>query len=412
MKSLIWLALAALMLGIAACTEELNPVSADKGSVDTSDEAVLSKRGKQTLYAITHLASLGGTDNQGNGINNQRWVVGASNLPGNGSAHATLWKKGTLVDLGTLGGPGSNSNVAWPGVNSRGMIVGISETGEPGGENWSCRFFFPSTTGERCVGFLWQDGVMSELPTWPGGINGFATGINNRGQIVGWAENGVEDPTCNPPVVRQFRGFLLDARTGKMRELAPLPGDSTSTGNAINERGQVVGISGECANAVGGFSARHAVLWEPDGTAIDIGNLGGEAWHTPMDINERSEVVGFGNPDTVPGDDFGIQAFYWSRHSGIVPIGVLEGQVRSQALGINNRGQVVGQSSGSPAGRRAFLWKDGILTDLNDLVEPSYEGILLSAGSINDAGVITGAALDPETGATVTFIATPNRGHR
>ena len=191
-----------------------------------------------------------------------------------------------------------------------------------------------------------------------------------------------------------------------MTELPPLPGDSTSAATAINDRGQVVGISGDCANAVGGFSARHAVLWDR-GTVVEIANLGGEAWHTPMDINNRGEVVGFGNPSDVPGATFGIQAFYWSPGSGIVPIGVLDGQSTSQALGINGRGQVVGQSSGSPDGRRAFLWEDGELIDLNDLAEPDYEGILLTAGYINDAGIITGVALDPVTGDEVAFTATP-----
>lgn len=405
MRSPHCLALMVIAMGLFACGEQSDPVSADNGG-----DVETSQRG-QVVYEVTHLPSLGGTSSSGNGISNQGRIVGSSNLPGDGSAHASLWQRGSLVDLGTLGGPGANSNVAWPGINSRGMIVGISETDEPGGENWSCRFFFPSATGRQCLGFVWENGVMTALPTWPGGTNGFATEVNNRGQVVGWAENGVEDPTCNPPVVHQFRGFMYDTRTGEMKELTPLPGDSTSTGNAINERGQVVGISGECSNAVGGFSAQHAVLWEPDGTAIDIGNLGGEAWHTPMDINERGDVVGFGNPAGVPGDVFQSHAFLWTRRGGIVDLGVLEEDASSQGLGINNRGQVVGLSR-SPGGDRAVLWQDGVITDLNTRVEPGYTGTLLVAGHINDAGVITGSARDADTGETVTFVATPTRRDR
>lgn len=393
-------AAAALVVGLVACDNDSNPTGVD----ETAD--VRPAQLDNVVYEITHLSSLGGTASSGNGINNRGLVVGSSDLAGGGSAHAALWENGTLTDLGTLGGP--NSNVAWPGVtNSGDLIVGISETADPGGTNWSCRFFFPATTGNQCLGFFYENGVMTEIPTWPGGTNGFATGVNSRGQVVGWAENGVEDPTCNDPVVHQFRGYIFDTRTGEMTELTPLPGDSTSTGNAINHRGQVVGISGECSNAVGGFSAQHAVLWEPDGTAIDLGNLGGEAWHTPMDINEKGEVVGFGNPDNVPGAAFGIEAWYWSPHTGIDSLGVLPGQVTSQALGINNRGQVVGTSSGSPDGRRAFIWDGGELIDLNDLVDPAYEGTLLVAGHINDAGLITGVALDPDTGDEVAFTAKP-----
>jgi hypothetical protein len=68
---------------------------------------------------------------------------------------------------------------------------------------------------------------------------------------------------------------------------------------------------------------------------------------------------------------------------------------------------VVGTSSGSPDGLRAFIWDGGDLIDLNDLADPAYEGTLLVAGHINDAGVITGVALDPDTGDEVAFVATP-----
>ncbi len=399
MRTRALLAVTALAFGLAACDTESNPAG-----VETTTNTEQSRL-DNIAYEIVHLSSLGGTASSGNGINTRGLVVGSSNLP-SGGAHAALWENDALTDLGTLGG--LNSSVAWPGINTSGtMVVGIAETPEPGGETWACRFFFPTATGNQCLGFVYEDGVMSALPTFEGGTNGFATGANSRGQVVGWAENDVMDPTCNAPVVFQFRAALWEPRRDAMTELAPLPGDSTSAATAVNDSGQVVGISGDCANAVGGFSARHAVLWEKDGSVSRIGDLGGEAWHTPMDINNRGEVVGFGNPDDVPGAAFGIEAFYWSPHTGIDSLGVLPGQVTSQALGINNRGQVVGTSGGSPDGRRAFIWDGGVLIDLNDLVDPAYEGTLLVAGHINDAGLITGVALDSDTGDEVTFIAKP-----
>ena len=115
------------------------------------------------------------------------------------------------------------------------------------------------------------------LPTF-GGNQGFATGINGRGQVVGWAETTIQDPTCNTPQVLQFRAGLWDTQLSTMTELPPLHGDSTSAATAINEVGQAVGISGDCDVAVGRFSARHAVLWD-HGTATEIANLGGTSWH-------------------------------------------------------------------------------------------------------------------------------------
>jgi probable HAF family extracellular repeat protein len=318
--------------------------------------------------------------------------------------HATLWQGSSVIDLGTLGGP--NSSVSWPGQNNGGTIVGIAETGtlDPLGEQWSCSFFFPTFTGHICLGFVWESGVMTPLPTL-GGNNGFATGVNSRGQVVGWAETPIHDPTCNSPQVLQFRAVLWEPKADLVQELPPLPGDSTSAATGINARGQVVGISGDCDIAVGRFSARHAVLWDK-GTPIDIGDLGGVSWHTPMAINARGDVVGFSNP---PGDEdgsFNAHAVLWPKGADIQDLGTLPGDRTSQALGINARGQVVGVSRG-PGGSRAFIWENGVMTDLNTLVEPGYSGRLLLAGDISDRGEITGATLDPDTGEVVTFVATP-----
>src|SRR5437870_3256750 len=63
-------------------------------------------------YTVTDLDTLGGTVARGNSINNAGWVSGYSNLPGDTSRHAALWRNGTAIeDLGTLGGP--NSSVTW-----------------------------------------------------------------------------------------------------------------------------------------------------------------------------------------------------------------------------------------------------------------------------------------------------------
>jgi probable HAF family extracellular repeat protein len=364
----------------------------------------LARAEQPTLYQVRQLGSLGGTTSAGNGINDRAWVMGASNLSGDQTTHATLWRDGATVDLGTLGGP--NSAVLWPVKNNAGLIVGVAETPEidPLGEAWSCSFFFPSATGHTCLGFVWQDGRMKPLPTL-GGNNGFATGVNNRGQVVGWAENTVHDATCNAPQVLQFRAVLWDIRHDQVRELPPLPGDSVSAATAINDQGQVVGISGICDNAVGRFSAVHAVLWN-NGIPVDLGDLGGEAWNTPMAINDRGEVVGFAN---LPGDDpgaFNAHAFLWTEGDGMRDLGTLPGDAISQALGINGRRQVVGLSCGG-SGCRAFLWEGGVMTDLNTRVTLGYGGRLVFANDINDAGAISGQAIDPETGDAVAFVAAP-----
>lgn len=286
-------------------------------------------RAKQTvIYHVRNLGSLGGTTSAGNSINDRGWISGTSNLAGDQTTHATLWMGEATIDLGTLGGP--NSAVLWPVKNEAGMIVGVTETAEidPLGEAWSCSFFFPSATGHTCLGFVWQNGEMEPLATL-GGNNGFATGANNQGQVVGWAENTVHDPTCNPPQVLQFRAVQWDTRHDEVTELPPLPGDTVSAATAVNDRGQVVGISGICDNAVGRFSAAHAVLWD-DGLAVELGDLGGEAWNTPMAINGRGDVVGFANVSG--GGGFNAHAFLWTEADGMQDLGTLPGDTISQAL--------------------------------------------------------------------------------
>lgn len=376
-------------------------------AVASADRTAFAGSAGEIRYEVKNLPSLGGTSSRGNSINERGWVLGLSHLPGDQTGHASLWRDGKLIDLGTLGGP--NSNVAWPVKNNRGIIVGIAETAKPDplGETWSCAGFFPGdSTGHVCRGFVRESGKMRKLPTL-GGNNGFATGANNRGQIVGWAENDVHDPTCNLPQRLQFRAVVWGPRKKEIRELPPLGQDTVSAATAINDRGQVIGISGICDNAVGRFSAARAVMWHK-GKTIDLGNLGGVSWHTPMAINSRGDVTGFSN---LAGDEDGranMHAFLWTRKDGIRSLGTLYGDTFSQAFGINARGQIVGVScSAGFAVCRPFLWQDDVMTELNTLVADDYPDQLLSANDISDNGEITGAALVQSTGETVAYIATP-----
>ena len=374
-----------------------------------------SFRHQRPEFRVVNLASLGGSENAGNSINDQSLVAGFANLPDNNSRHAQLWLYGFRFDLGTLGGP--NSNVAWPVKNTSGLIAGIAQTTtpQPRGETWSCRSFFafPTRAAATCLGVVWEEGKIRALPTL-GGDNGFATGANNRRQVVGWAENTVEDSSCVLPQKLQFHATLWGPDLDQVRELPPLPGDSTSAATGINDRGQVIGISGACGTAVGGVAARHAVLWEK-GKPTHLGNLGGIAWNTPMALNERGDIVGFSNVSKDDGAVFNAHAFLWTRGRGIQDLGTLPGDSISQALGINEQRQVVGIScTAGFASCRAFLWEHGVMMDLNDFVPDDYADHLFTANDINNLGEITGLALKAGTEDQVAFWALPldKHGHR
>ena len=230
-------------------------------------------------YDTVALASLAGSSAYGSSINDRGWVAGTSSTA-DGLAHAVLWRGGAPVDLGTAAGPGFSSAVLWPVKNNSGMVVGITETREvdPNRESWSCGAFITRQLGHACRGFVWQDGTMRTLPTL-GGANSFATGANDRGQVIGWAETQVADPTCTGDQVQQFRAVRWSLGSLIPTELPPLEADSTSAATAINDDGTAVGISGDCGTAVGGVSARHAVIWSK-GRPRPLKDLGGLAWNT------------------------------------------------------------------------------------------------------------------------------------
>jgi probable HAF family extracellular repeat protein len=361
-----------------------------------------------TPYQVRNLGLLGGTSSAGISINNVGLVSGFSNLPGNQNMHAALWLNGTAFDLGTLGG--ANSGITWPVKNNYGVLVGIAETAQvdPLGEAWSCSAFFPTTTGHVCLGFVWRWGHMSALPTL-GGNNGFAAGANNLGLIVGWAENTVHDPTCDPTStqVLQFKPVVWGPDDNDIQALPLIGTDTSGAATAINDQGQIVGISGICDQAVGRYSAIHAVLWQ-NNKARDLGNLGVLAWNTPMAINELGVVVGFAN---VPGGgsagNFNAHAFIWTAAAGMRDLGTLPGDAISEALGINDEGSIVGESCGA-SGCRAVLWQNGNIVDLNTLVAPGYTDQLVFANDINDAGAITGQSFNATTNVSSTFLATPS----
>lgn len=355
-------------------------------------------------YRIDRLASLNGGNSQGGGINQHGWVAGYTGGPG-GTRHAALWRNQSPMDLGTLGGiDGLNSNAQWPGVNDPGTVVGISQTAalDTLGESWSCAIFIPAN-GHVCLGFVWDRSGMRALPTL-GGENGFAAGVNGRGDVVGWAETTVHDSTCHTPQVLQFRAVRWEARTLTAHQLRPFPGDSASAATAINDQGQVVGISGKCDVAVGRRSATHAVLWDGD-RVVDLGNLGGDFWHTPMAINNRGDVVGFSNPPDGDLDGDSLRAFLWTQSGGMKDLGKFQGDESSQALGINMAGQIVGVSCGNVC--HAVLWQDGKMLRLQDLVGTSFPDLLWSARAISDSGQITGRLVDHVTGKTFAYVATP-----
>ena len=342
-------------------------------------------------YTVTDLGTLGGTFGAANAVNNRGSVVGFANLPGDTEGHAFLWSKGIKRSLGTLGGP--NSSAAF--LNERGEVTGFSETSttpDPLGEDF-CLF----GTHLICLPFLWQNGEMAPLPTL-GGNNGQAFGVNNRGQVVGLAENTTPDPTCPFPPAPPFFSVLESKpvvwEKGKVQELPTIPGDPDGSVSAINDNGQAVGQTGNCTGPL------HGVLWH-NGTASDLGTLGGLVL-SPFDINNRGQVVG----SAVSPDGTIFLAFLW-QNGVATSLGTLPPDVFSLALGINDRGQIVGDSCDMSFSCRAFLWQNGTMTELNSLVHDPNAPFLETGNGINSRGQIAGKTTVQGTGIADAYLANP-----
>jgi len=183
-------------------------------------------------------------------------------------------------------------------------------------------------------------------------------GLNETGTIAGYSG------------YPYTKAFVWDA-AGGLSTLPGLPGDTRRFAFDVNDAETVVGHSGYESIE----PPQRAVRWV-GGVPEDLGVLPGGTDSHAEAINEAGTIVGWSNSSS------GNHAFVWTEADGMVDItpSAPPSQI-AYAYDLNEAGQVTGS-----VGSRAFVWDDGVLTDLG--VPPGYA---FSFGyAINDAGVVAG----------------------
>jgi probable HAF family extracellular repeat protein len=285
-------------------------------------------------------------------------LVAASPVAGAGAGTANAAKgsaKGyRLVDLGTLGGHISYATA----MNDRGAVVGGSALADDftfhgflwrNGKMTDLGLFRPisinnkgqivGTRDDRNGAYLWRGGKLIDLGTL-GGSSSFPTAINDRGDVV-----GMSDTAAGRTVP-----FLWSK--GRMRAL-PL-----SSVSDINNRGQVAGGR---VHGTGGF---HATVWYR-GKMTDLGAGPFDRSNT-YGINERGWLIGW----KFSADQFE-RGTLWRQRSSASTVTATDVGTRGGAFtrlkSINDRGQILGVSQARDGSERPVLWRRGMLIDLTAL---------------------------------------------
>jgi len=293
---------------------------------------------KAVLYnngVITDLTPPGGITGEASGINNSGQVVGwvffCDLIDGNcvnGRTRAFIYRSGTINVLGTLGGRDSQAY----DINDSGQVAGWSDTS--------------LQTGGDPHAFVFQNGALQDIGVNISTRRSEARSINAAGQVAGVASsttnNGAFVYTNGNAVFFEINGYASD----------------------VNNAGQVVGRFGGNDDGSG-----RAYLFS-NGVRQDLGSLSLQhTYNEAIAVSDAGQVVGISSQSFFTRLDE--RAFIYSNGvmedlNSLIPAG--SGWILNIATDINSAGQIVG--NGKLNGQdRAFLLtptEPTLLTDLTN----------------------------------------------
>jgi probable HAF family extracellular repeat protein len=282
-------------------------------------------------------------------------------------------------DLGTFTGPQILPGQDQPlgealGLNDQGQIVG-----------WAWIWNADETVLDWEQHAVRWDLATRTFQDLGAGNNSFAYSINNLGQIVGTAATG-----------GVTNAFFWDPANPILQPITNTLGGTQAWAIKINDQAQVVGYAeiGDTDPATQ-EEYRHAFLWDPVGHNMqDLQPLAG-TYSWANDINSAGQIVG---TSTDANGNYG--AYLRDPMSGnLQPLGSFFVGGQSGALGLNRLGQVVGWSLTASGSFHAFLQTSlpaqpldlGILLgnyNYSQAMSLNAQGQIVGECGINDSGVL------------------------
>ncbi len=387
------------------------------------------------LYELIELDIDGATQTRAYAINDNGQVIGWAEIGEN--RHSAHWHNETGTDLhGTvhfqLQHPLFDQDYSESyDISNAGQVVGTART----------IVICPDVNFVVTHGMILRPAVLTDLATpYPGdalinlwtfgsvcppenAYDSAATGISNANHVVGWADAGYGIIRAflimplNGEFYKDDNGDGVNDLMTNLQTLIPTnpndpDPDPVSSATAVNDSGVVTGYS---YNVVDGLAAYRAFRTEPvtdingevqrDGLGAaqmqgmqDIGTLGGlNSWG--RDVNNDGAIIGESNVVAASGEHY-THAFYWFNNQ-MTDLGTLRSDNTagfSSAAAINDNGIIVGWAENDDRERRAFIYENGEMKDLNTLLylyddEGVYQTpsiVLTEARDINGDGLIVG----------------------